>query len=114
MWLLGNGDCDTSSATPTCICSAQYFGAECKESLTSVPVDAQAENPGGVFAVDSSISFPIGYLAAIFVGVAIAAVVSVIVAYHIRSTKYRRLLQSQLSGSSKSNISLDESTSSSL
>jgi hypothetical protein len=61
------------------------------------PYDDQPES--GVFHVNSSaIAFSIGFLAAIFVGVAVVIVASVIVSYHFKRRKYERLLQSQLSG----------------
>jgi hypothetical protein len=107
--LLGNGECDISSSSPVCICSPQFFGSECSESLIAVsPYDGQPES--GVFHLNSSaIAFSVGYLAAIFVGAAILIVGTVITAYHMKRSKYEKLLQSQLSGTKESSsVSLEE------
>lgn len=104
----GNGQCDSTSSSPVCICDAQFFGSDCSQYLKAVsPYENQPES--GVFHVDSSQIFPVGYLAAIFVGAAIVVVSGVIVAYTLKRRRYERLLQSQLSsGNSKSSVSLEE------
>ena len=104
----GNGNCDTTSTTPTCICAPQFFGSDCKESLASVKPASNEPERGGVFTVNSSMSFPIGYLAAIFVGAAIVVVAAVIAVYQMRRNKYSRLLSSQLSGTKSATDSMEE------